>query len=126
MEFKTLFYAGAVFLWLLFKYYEKKKELQSKEVTTLEPEILKKGPSDLKPVKQKPVQKTIVNKEFQADIKSFDDKVEKSPSTKTEQKINANVEQNGLQISTTLADDIREGNVDWRKAILLSEILRPV
>lgn len=93
---------------------------------TIEPPVDTSKPQVIKPVSQKIIKLPTVNKAAKPAIKNkITSPVEKSSSGNV-QLIKPKEEVIELPQSSTLIDEIRSGNVDWRKAIILAEVLRPV
>lgn len=126
MEFKALFYIIAIILWLIFKFFENQKGLLKKIVQKMEPPIPVQNLGNTKPVVLKSVKVPIVKNTFKNDlvIKTGTSN-EKIPSG-TPSRITTNEEVILPLETASIINEIRDGNVDWRKAILLAEILRPV
>ncbi len=125
MEFKTLFYVIAIIAWLVFKFLEKQKSLLKKIAQAIEPPVSPINPSPAVPVSIKQKRLPLVKKA----VSSIP--VNKTVATGSKKIMELkqqpfNAQQSEVSESPSLIDEIRGGNVDWRKAILLSEILRPV
>ena len=126
MEFKTLFYIIAIIAWLVFKFLEKQKSLLKKIVQTVEPPVGEENTPPIKPVYHKPVKPPIVKKLSKQEIKHKVVLNVEKKQTEILPPIKQNEESPEFLETPSFVDEIRSGNVDWRKAILLSEILRPV
>ena len=62
MEFKLLFYALAIIAWLLFKFYEKRKEELKRTVHSVEPPLPPPIEPQIRQVPQKPIKNPLVDK----------------------------------------------------------------
>lgn len=123
MTLKALIYLVIAIAWLFMKFYEKNVKAVKKAVQKIEPppkrEIVHELKQELKKVKlpivkksfeQKPKEKISTNVEKKSAVSA------PSPTIVTEE----------MKIETSsFIDEIRNGNIDWRNAILYSEILKP-
>ena len=129
MEFKVLFYILAVVAWLAMKFFEKQKSFLKKFQQTIDPpapvtipnvagkKVMRNTPSKL-PVIKKRTERAERVKTNVVIPENLDQKFPTSPTLVTELET--------LSKSTSIQYEIRSGSVDWRKAFILSEILRPV
>ena len=129
MEFKVLFYILAVGAWLAMKFFEKQKSFLKKFQQTIDPpapaaipnvdgrKVMRNTPSKLPVIKKRTERAERVRTNVGIP-ENVDQKFPTSPAIVTELET--------LSKSTLIQDEIRSGSVDWRKAFILSEILRPV
>lgn len=154
MEFKTILYLTAAIVWWLYGSYRNYKKQEQKKAERIPvpeqipvPKVVKRQTTEikkvvqpvaksikqLKPVVAKPntfqqpvtlesIKSDIPQSSLQSNIDVFDAAVfqtdDTMPQTST---INLQSEK-----QPELAEEIRSGNIDWRKAIVLGELVRPV
>ena len=126
MEFKIIFYVIAIIGWLFFKFFEKQKDLLKKVTQTFEPPIAQQEKPPIKSVVRKPVKLPMVKKVLQREEKNKPASIVEKKSIIIAPQINKEMEVPEFLETPSYIEEIRTGNVDWRKAILLAEILRPV
>ena len=126
MEFKFIFYAIAFVGWLFFKYQEQQKELLKKRKAVTPPSVVEQVQPPVKPFVQKPIRLPQVKKPFRTEQKNKNVLIVEKKEAEIFVPVENNFQQKSVVKTPTLIDEIRGGEVDWRKAIVLSEILRPV
>ena len=126
MESKTLFYVIAFIAWMIFKFFESQKGLLKKLAQKMEPPIATPVTTPTTTVFEKPVRFPVVKKQVKQEKNKNVVPIVEKKQTAIAAEIKKEIQDFELPETPSLIDEIRSGNVDWRKAILLSEILRPV
>ena len=126
MESKTLFYVIAFIAWMIFKFLESQKGLLKKLAQKMEPPIASPVIPQQTAINSKPKRSPIVKKQLKQDKNKNVAPIVEKKQTENAAQIKKETQDLELPEIPSLIDEIRSGNVDWRKAILLSEILRPV
>lgn len=126
MEYKTLFYVIAFIAWMIFKFFESQKGILKKLAQKMEPPVVTPVIPQQSTINQKPKRVSIVKKLVKQEKNKTVVPIVEKKQTKIVTQIKKETQDLELPEIPTFIDEIRSGNVDWRKAILLSEILRPV
>ena len=92
----------------------------------MEPPIATPVTTPTTTVFEKPVRFPVVKKQVKQEKNKNVVPIVEKKQTAIAAEIKKEIQDFELPETPSLIDEIRSGNVDWRKAILLSEILRPV